>query len=113
MKRKGCSIIFINKKKEILLLLRDDIPTIPYPNMWDLPGGHVEEDETPEACIVREMKEEMGLDIEGYRRFCATEFDDRVEYVFWMKKDLNIEDIELMEGQRLKWFSEKEAKATE
>jgi len=37
MKRKGTSIIFVNDKKQILLLLRDDMPGIPYPtNMWDV-----------------------------------------------------------------------------
>jgi len=36
MKRKGTSIIFVNDKKQILLLLRDDKPDIPYPNMWDV-----------------------------------------------------------------------------
>ena len=54
MTGKGTSIIFINDRREILLLLRDNNPCIPFPNMWDLPGGHVEEGETPEACIVRE-----------------------------------------------------------
>ncbi|GMQ79629.1 MAG: hypothetical protein BMS9Abin03_055 [Thermodesulfobacteriota bacterium] len=43
MKRKGTSIIFVNDKKQVLLLLRDDKPGIPYPNMWDVPGGHVDE----------------------------------------------------------------------
>jgi hypothetical protein len=36
MKRKGTSIIFVNDQKQILLLLRDDKPGIPYPNMWDV-----------------------------------------------------------------------------
>ncbi len=49
MKRSGASIIFTNRRDEVLLLLRDDKPDIPYPNMWDLPGGHVDNGETPEA----------------------------------------------------------------
>ena len=113
MKRKGCSIIFVNERSQILLLLRDDIPSIPYPNMWDIPGGHVEDGETAEECIVREMKEEMNLNIGGFQQFSITEFDDRVEHVFWMKIDLDIKKIALTEGQRLRWFSKTEAEATE
>jgi len=113
MKRRGSSIIFINSQREILLFLRDDIPHIPFPNIWDLPGGHVEPDETPEECIVREMKEEMGLDIKDYQLFSVIEFDDRIEYTFWQKANLDLDKIELTEGQCLKWFTENEAKSTE
>lgn len=35
----------------------------PYPNTWRLPGGGVEEDETPEEAITREVKEETGLGV--------------------------------------------------
>ena len=31
---------------------------------WEFPGGKLEPDETPEECIVREIKEEMDIDIE-------------------------------------------------
>jgi 8-oxo-dGTP diphosphatase len=112
MKREGCSIIFVNERRQILLFLRDDLPRIPYPNTWDVPGGHVEEVETPAQCIVREMKEEMGLDLKGFELFCVKEFMDRVEHTFWKSVDLNIEEISLQEGQRLRWFSEDEARAT-
>lgn len=100
-------------QKEILLLLRDNIPSIPYPNMWDIPGGHVEEGETPEQCIVREMKEEMDLDLKGFQPFCIMELKDRTEYTFWKKANLDIDKIQLKEGQRLKWFTENEAINTE
>ena len=32
-----------------------------YPNVWDLPGGHLEAGESPEAALVRELKEELGI----------------------------------------------------
>ena len=99
MKHSGASIIFINDRKQLLLLLRDDKPSLPYRNMWDAPDGHVETDETPEDCIVREMKEEMNLELNDFRMFCQKEFDDRIEYTFWKEVNLDIDEIELMEGQ--------------
>ncbi|MCW6160140.1 MAG: NUDIX domain-containing protein [Candidatus Micrarchaeales archaeon] len=32
--------------------------------LWLPPGGHVEENELPNDCVVREIKEETGLDVE-------------------------------------------------
>ena len=112
MKREGTSIIFVNDQKQILLFLRDDKPGLPYRNMWDIPGGHVEDGETPEQCIVREMKEEMDLTLKQFELFSVMEFDDRIEYTFWTKVNFDIEKITLHEGQQLKWFTESEAKNT-
>ena len=112
MKRKGTSIIFVNDKKQVLLLLRDDKPDIPYPNMWDIPGGHVDDGETPEQCIVREMKGEMDLNLEEFQLLSVMEFIDRIEYTFWKKANLDIQSINLHEGQKLKWFTEFEVKNT-
>lgn len=112
MKTKGTSLIFVNDRQEVLLILRDDDPGIAYPNMWDLPGGHVEEGETPLGCIQREMKEEMGLEIEGIAPFSVVPFDDRTEYVFWKKMNFSVRSIRLTEGQRLRWFSRDEVERT-
>ena len=45
----------------VLTLLRDDKPDIPFPNMWDLPGGGRDPGETPEQTVLRELEEELAL----------------------------------------------------
>ena len=47
-----------------------------YPNIWDVPGCHLEKLENPEKCIVREMKEEMNLTLDEFELFSKIEFDD-------------------------------------
>lgn len=51
----------------VLVLRRDDIPTIVWPGAWDLPGGGREPGEGPRACAVRELAEETGLALDPAR----------------------------------------------
>lgn len=51
--------VFIGQ--HLLVIQRDDRPDIPYPGHWDLPGGGREGEETPQACVLRETREEVGL----------------------------------------------------
>lgn len=53
--------IALLKDDQILSILRDHIPTIPFPNTWDLPGGGREGEETPFDCVQREVFEELGI----------------------------------------------------
>lgn len=63
MEFSGCKIALICDDK-LLTILRDDIPTIPWPNMWELPGGGREGEETPLECVQREVFEELSLKLE-------------------------------------------------
>lgn len=46
---------------KVLIILRDDKDDIPCPNMWELPGGGREGDESPFECVAREVYEELGI----------------------------------------------------
>lgn len=53
----GVFAIILNKKRQILLSHRMDI------DVWNLPGGGMEPNETPQGTLKREVKEETGLQI--------------------------------------------------
>ena len=59
----GCKIALLCDDG-LLTILRDDKASIPYPNMWELPGGGREDEETPFECVQREVFEELGLKLE-------------------------------------------------
>ncbi len=52
---------------KLLVYLRDDFAHIPFPNMWDFPGGVRESDETAEQCVLRELHEEFGIRLDESR----------------------------------------------
>lgn len=51
----------------VVAYLRDDKAGIPFPGLWDLPGGGRESGEGPVACALREVEEEFGIAIEADR----------------------------------------------
>ena len=63
MEFSGCKIALLCDDK-LLTILRDDKASIPYPNMWELPGGGREGEETPFECVQREVFEELSLKLE-------------------------------------------------
>jgi len=57
---KGCKLALFYGD-QLLVYKRDDKDGIPFPGMFDLPGGGREQDESPEQCVLRELFEEFSI----------------------------------------------------
>jgi len=111
--KKVSQIILENDKGELLLYLRDGKPGIPFPYHWDLIGGHLEEGETPEEALVREVKEEINIDLTEYkffREYLCLEGDayPNIKYIYTGRINLPVEEIKLNEGERLRFITREE-----
>ena len=56
-----CGLILNNQNEVLMTLRRKDQLR---PSMWEMPGGKREAEETDEMCLVRELKEELGIIVE-------------------------------------------------
>jgi 8-oxo-dGTP diphosphatase len=67
-----CAIIR-NEENEVLVVQRGEKSDHPF--KWEFPGGKLKEKETEEECIIREIREELSMDIVICRRIADTEYD--------------------------------------
>jgi 8-oxo-dGTP diphosphatase len=51
----------VDRDNRVLITQRP--PGKPMAGLWEFPGGKVGEGETPEAALVRELKEELGIEV--------------------------------------------------
>lgn len=77
---------------------------------WEFPGGKIEKDESCEEALIREIKEELNVDIIVKEYLCDIEYD-YPNFKLKMKcfiSSINKGEIELNEHQASKWLARNE-----
>lgn len=83
---------------QYLMQLRDPIPDIVHPGHWGMFGGHLDPGETPEACIWRELAEEICHTPPALSLFCEDEDVAVVRHVFYGMLTVPVSALTLQEG---------------
>lgn len=77
-KHLGAYGLIIKERKIVLIKKKGG----PYNEKLDLPGGTIEWGETPEQTLIRELNEEVGIDVTNYELFDANSV-----VLEWMHKE--------------------------
>lgn len=121
MKRHFCASVFIinpQDKKILLVMHRKN-------GKWTQPGGHIEDDETPEECALREAYEETGLRVSllgerfpreddfirplGIQKNRHSDGNIHIDIIYAAVPNNDIEPkINILEESSIKWFSREE-----
>ena len=121
MKRHFCASVFIinpQDKKILLVMHRKN-------HKWTQPGGHIEDDETPEGCALREVYEETGLRVRllgerfpreddfirplGIQRNRHSDGNMHIDIIYAaVPNNETIPTINIEEESSVRWFSREE-----
>jgi 8-oxo-dGTP diphosphatase len=100
--------IIENENREILCALRG--PEMTLPNYWEFPGGKIEENESKEEALIREIDEELGCRIEVLKHVDDTTYEYE-KVIVRLETFLSkiIEGVpEVSEHAEIKWVPRKE-----
>ncbi len=62
-------VLKIREGSEFKIFLQKRLPEGAWANLWEFPGGRIEEGESPEDAIVREFKEETGFSVQIIQKY--------------------------------------------
>ena len=101
-------IILLNDKGEFLLNLRDKDHD--NPGFWALLGGGVDKGETHEYALIREIREEISYQLRDFKKIHEEITPEGRRIFFLGRIDVPIRELNLNEGEDLKFFSADEIK---
>ncbi|WP_232697525.1 NUDIX domain-containing protein [Brevibacillus daliensis] len=108
--RLGIGAVIFNEQNEILLVLRNRNPER---DTWSIPGGKIDPYENLEDCVIREIKEEVNLEVEVKGLLCMAETIRPESEEHWVSAiyEVNVKSGEACNMEPdgaiadMKWFS--------
>lgn len=97
--------IIWNSSNDCLLISRRPIE-LHKGGYWEFPGGKVENGESEEEALVRELREELDIGFSGSEKFCVIEHDypeKQVKLAFYHVREVSGEPVG-MQGQEWRWI---------
>ena len=97
-----------NEKTQVLLIKRGSEPC---KDMWALPGGFMNIDESAEEAAIRELKEETGIDVKEVTQVGAYSKVDRdprervITIAFYTVIDNPVKAVEQDDAKQAEWFT--------
>lgn len=104
------TLCYLEREKKYLMLYRNKKKVDMNHGKWIGVGGHIEEGETPEACVQREVYEETGFTLKNFSLCAKLHFyiDEVYELCYlYISRDFVGELKECDEGE-LKWIPKDE-----
>lgn len=106
--RTSIKALVLNEGNKFLLIRESD-------GRWEIPGGGMDHGETPEACLRREIKEEMGLSVTYVSKQPSYFFSDnnpKYEYVANVLYEVKLVHLDFKpsnECTEIRFFTKEEA----
>ena len=101
-------VLFRGKK---ILLGKRPLSKNAFPGLWELPGGHVEEGETPENALEREFLEELGIKVHVLREIHSFPYFSagiKKKVLVFLVSQVGSEPLKALDHDELRWVSEEE-----
>ena len=89
------------------ILITERIGDSPFAGLWEFPGGKIDAGESAEAALVRELREELGVEISRWAHFLSLEhaYADRVVSLAFYLVHEWAGSPDGLDGQALRWIA--------